>query len=57
MKEYTFDFNNGFYANGKPINVKNKKFKGNTIAEAEKKLKVRYPHARLVSLNGRIKEL
>ena len=55
-KEYTFDFINGWKPSGKPIIIK-RKVRANTIAEAEKSLKKRYPRASMVSLKGRIKTL
>lgn len=55
-KEYTFDFINGWKATGKPIII-TRKVKADSIAEAEKKLKKRYPRAGFVGLKGRIKTL
>jgi len=55
-KEYTFDFINGWKDSGKPIIIK-RKVRANTIAEAESKLKQRYPKAGFVSLKGRIKSI
>jgi len=55
-KEYTLDFINGWKDTGKPVIIK-RKVRADSIAEAEKKLKARYPRAGFVSLKGRIKSL
>jgi len=56
MKEYTFDFINGWKPSGKPIIIK-RKVRADSISEAEKKLKRKYPRASLISLKGRIRKL